>query len=258
MKKLLVSLVVLAAAVSGVNAAEEAATEDLGVTVDISYVSKYIWRGFDLLDDKGAWQPSIDLDLGNGFSANVWMSYAGASGGVDATEYNYTLAYNGSVLEDSAWKTNYELGWRYYDFIDTSSQDADTQEVYLAGSMPALTGCGVVPHFAVFQMWPAQGGGANRDFSGTIYLMGFGYDLTLDDAPELPLSFTWDIVYNDGTGGSSVDHDWSHMVWGLSTSMTCPATGGTLKPGIYFQNSFDSSVNDEDELWAGISYSFSF
>ena len=35
-------------------------------------------------------------------------------------------------------------------------------------------------------------------------------------------------------------------------------TGATVKPAVYFQNSFDDSVNNEDELWASLSYSFAF
>ncbi|MBC8379293.1 MAG: hypothetical protein H8E62_08965 [Planctomycetes bacterium] len=277
MKKLLVVMVALLSITAFVNAAEEAAAQDLGVTVDLSYTSKYIWRGFDILDDVGAFQPSVNLDLGNGFSANVWMSYSGSGGTngatasspgtaglsrVDLTEYNYTLAYTGTAYEDCPWKTNYQVGWRYYDFIDTASKDSDVQEIFLTGSMPALLDNGIVPRFGVFQMWEAEEGASKattgRDFSGTIYAMGFGYDFTVDQAPELPMTFSWDIVYNDGTGHQTVDHDWSHMVWGLSTSMTCPATGGTLTPAIYFQNSFEDSVNTQDEFWASISYSFSF
>jgi len=273
MKKLLVGMVVLLSVTAFVNAADQMAEEDMGVTVDLSYTSKYIWRGFDILDNVGAFQPSINLDLGSGFSANVWMSYAGSSGtnGLDAssptvagasrvnlTEYDYTLAYDGTAYEDCPWKTNYQVGWRYYDYIDTSSKDSDVQEVFLTGSMPALTGCAAVPHFGVLQMWPAKGEGLNRAYSGTIYLMGFDYGFTLDQAPELPMTFSWDIVYNDGTGGASVDHDWSHMVWGLKTAMTCPMTGAKVVPAVYFQNSFEDSVNNEDELWASISYAFSF
>ncbi|MHC4881825.1 MAG: TorF family putative porin [Planctomycetota bacterium] len=269
MKKLLVVMVVLLSVAGFVNAAEQAAAEDMGVTVDLSYTTKYIWRGFDILDDVGAFQPSVNLDLGSGFSANIWMSYAGSSGTTDGglsrvnlTEYNYTLAYDGTAYEDCPWKTNYQFGWRYYDYIDTPSKDNDVQEVFLTGEMPALTGCGAVPHFGVFQMWEATKGASKattgRDYSGTIYLMGFSYGFTLDQAPELPMTFTWDIVYNDGTGGEDVDHDWSHMVWGLKTSMTCPMTGAKVVPAVYFQNSFDDSVNNEDELWASISYAFSF
>ena len=259
MKKLLVGMILLLGVVAVVNAEEAAPAQDMGVTVDLSYTTKYIWRGFDLLsDDDGAFQPSLNFDLGNGFNANVWMSYPSTGGHVDMTEYQYTLAYNGSALEDSAWKTNYQVGWRYYDFIKESSDTRDVQEVYLTGSMPALTGCGVVPHFGVFQMWAAQGNSVVNDWTGTIYLVGFGYDFTLDNAPELPMTFTWDIVYNDGTGGATVDHDWSHMVWGLKTTIDCPMTGAKLVPAVYFQNSFDTSVNTEDEFWASLSYSFSF
>jgi hypothetical protein len=242
-----------------------AAADDLGITVDLSYTSKYIWRGFDVLDDVGAFQPSIDFDLGNGFSANLWMSYAGSGGTtvnnnsrVNLTEYNYTLAYSNSAFDDCPWKTDYMLGWRYYDYIDTATRDADVMEVFLVGEMPNLIEGGVVPHFGVFQMWPAKGSGANNDYAGTIYLMGFNYGFAFDQMPGLPLTFSWDIVYNDGTGSNAVDHDWSHMVWGLSTAMTCPMTGGKIVPAVYFQNSFERSVNTEDELWGSISYSFSF
>lgn len=252
-----------------VNAAEQAVAEPMGVTVDLSWTSKYIWRGFDILDNTAAFQPSINMDLGSGFSANVWMSYAGSGGTtesglsrVNLTEYDYTLAYDGTAYEDCAWKTNYQVGWRYYDYIDTPSKDNDVQEVFLTGSMPALMDNGIVPHFGVFQMWEATEGASKattgRDYSGTIYLVGFGYGFTLDQAPELPMNFTWDIVYNDGTGGATVDHDWSHMLWGLSTSMTCPMTGATITPAVYFQNSFEDTVNTQDELWASLSYAFSF
>ncbi|MHC5157253.1 MAG: hypothetical protein ACYSOZ_04005 [Planctomycetota bacterium] len=266
MKKLLVVMVVLLSVAGFVNAAEQAAAEDMGVTVDLSYTTKYIWRGFNIYGSHGAFQPSVNLDLGSGFSANVWMSYPVGSGendggspiNGDLTEYNYTLAYDGTAYEDCPWKTNYQIGWRYYDYIDASTKDFDMQEVFLTGSMPALLDNGVVPHFGIFQMWNSKSGGINSGAAGTIYLMGLGYGFTLDQAPELPMTFTWDIVYNDGTGGAGVDHDWSHMVWGLSTSMTCPMTGAKVVPAVYFQNSFEDTVNTRDELWASISYAFSF
>ncbi|MCE5185673.1 MAG: hypothetical protein LLF76_06060 [Planctomycetaceae bacterium] len=270
MKRVVLGLAVLCGAAALAVAADTAGTvaKEPFATVDLSYTSKYIWRGFDKLDDVGAWQPSVDLDLGSGFSANLWMSYAGGSGDgigiypdgsrVNATEYNYTLAYSGTVNESCPWKTDYMVGWRYYDFIDMPSRDADLQEAFVTAEMPRLFDGGIVPHAAVFQMWPSQGDGLHRDFSGTIYLVGFNYSFALDQAPSLPLTFSWDIVYNDGVGGRGVDHDWSHMVWGLSTAMTCPFTGAKVVPAIYFQNSFEDTVNTEDELWGGISYSFAF
>lgn len=269
MKRVLAGLL-MAGCLAAVAPAANIGGQDVDVTVDLTYTTKYMWRGFDILDDMSAWQPSINMDFGNGFSTNVWASYAGgdgitraADGGrsrVDLTEYDYTLAYSGTCIEGSPWRTNYSIGYRYYDYIDTDTQDNDLMEIFLAGEMPDLCEGGIVPHFAVFKMWQAHSDAAGfaADYSGWIYLMGFDYDFSLDQAPELPMTFAWDIVYNDGTGGTAVDHDWSHMVWSLSTSMECPATGAKISPAIYFQNSFDDSVNTEDELWASLSYTFSF
>ena len=261
MKKLLMGAMLCGLA-SAAFAQEAVQVQEWTTTLDLSYTCKYIWRGFDRLDNAGAFQPSIDFLHESGFGANLWMSYPERGGStsmidsrVNATEYNYTLYYTGTALSD-CWETNYRLGWRYFDFIDTASEDADLQEVFIEAEMPKLTGTPMTPHLAVYQLWPAQGGGAVSDTAGTIYLAGFSYGWTFDEMPELPMSFSWDIVFNDGAGGSEVDHDWSHMVWGLKTQMQM----GTAKlvPAVYFQNSFDNSVNNEDELWGSLSYLLTF
>lgn len=263
MKKLLVAMMLVWSVGAVVNAAEMA-DDGVDVTFDVTYASKYLWRGFNLFGENGAMQPSLDVALDNGLSFNVWASYPQGSGAEDATEYDYTVAYSNTVLEDSVWKTDYSVGWRYYDLIKLSSDAADMQEIFVEAEMPALVGGGMIPHLAWYQMWEGDDGAtAYSKLQGAILVMGFDYNFTLDQAPELPMTFTWDLVYNDGTGvvdiGSDVDHDWSHMVCGLSTSMTCPATGGTLTPAVYFQNTFDDSVNPRgDELFATLSYTFSF
>lgn len=254
--------------------ASEPMIEGFTTTVDITYVSKYMWRGFNIYGSHGAIQPSVDFAHDCGFSANVWMSYPVGSGENDAggsindqlTEFDYTLAYGNSILED-AYQTNYSIGWRYYDFTKTSSKDNDMQEVFVEFDMPNLVGNGFTPRGAWYQMWNSQSGGANRNTSGSIFSLGFGYDFTLEQAPELPMSFTWDIVYNGGAAaqtvapkyqGSGVDHDWSHMVFGLATEIQCPWTGGTFVPAVYWQNSFEDTVNNSDELWAGLSFAMEF
>lgn len=263
MRKLLVAMMLVWSVGAVVNAAETA-DDGVDVTFDVTYASKYIWRGFNLFGENGAIQPSLDVALDNGLSFNVWASYPAGSGAEDATEYDYTVAYSNTVLEDSAWKTNYTVGWRYYDLIKLSSETADMQEIFVEAEMPALVGGGMVPHLAWYQMWEGDDGfGLDEDgcmidkSPGAIFVMGFDYNFTLDQAPELPMTFMWDVVYNDGVLG--VDHDWSHMVCGLSTSMACPEIGGTLTPAVYFQNTFDDSVNPRgDELFATLSYTFSF
>ena len=282
MKKLLVGMIVLLSVVAFVNAAETAATtpetaiEGVDITVDTTFVTKYMWRGFNVYGSHGAMQPSVDFDFGNGFSANLWMSHPIGSGENDAgtpindlDEMNYTLAYSNSIMED-VYATNYKVGWRYYDFYDTDRPSADNnmQEVFVEFNMQNIIGNGLTPRGAVYQMWPNSGGGANSSAGGTIMSVGVGYDFTLEQAPELPMTVTWDIVYNGGAGAPTegggtlvagdVVHDWSHQVFGLSTVLDCPGTDGKIVPAIYWQNSFEDSVNDSDELWAGLSFVLGF
>jgi hypothetical protein len=246
----------------------------LEVTLDTTWVSKYIWRGFDRLDDKTAFQPSINLDLyDTGLSCNLWSSHAGTSKGagnvstVDAEEWRYALTYNNSVLEGEQYQTDYAVGWIYYDFPDMASNDGDAQEFNVTLTWPDLCPAGVVPRYTIIKMWPAEGDGVNNAMGGFIHVVGLGYDLTLPpilpDTTEQIISFTWDMTYNDGTGAGigafpagAVDHDWSHVLWGVSTAVKCGP--GTLTPALYYQTSMDDSVNNENEFWVSLSYMVNF
>ena len=244
--------------------------EDVKTTVDLSYVTKYIWRGFDLLDDKAAFQPSVNLDLGNGLNLNVWSSFAGASKNdgaistVDATEFDYTISYKNTYGE-GCYQTDYNIGWRYYDLIKIDSEKADAQEVFIELAWPNLMGYGFVPRYAFYQMWAARKSDNAAEAAGGIHDLGLDYNWTCQ-LTELPMKLSWDIVYNDGTGTSVdnrgvshyADHDWSHMLWGLSTNFKCPLTGATVTPSIWYQSSMDDSVNKNDEFWGGLSYSLTF
>ena len=74
--------------------------------------------------------------------------------------------------------------------------------------------------------------------------------------PEQVLSLTTNLVYNDGYGGATVAHEWSHATFGVSTQI--PVGELTFTPALYYQASMEDSVNPEDEFWAsfGLSYSF--
>ena len=267
MSKLSLALVVLLGVAPMVNAVNIAGT-DIGVTADVTYMSRYIWRGFNLFGSSPAWQPSLDFDLGGGFGANIWASYAHNAGNVDATEYDYTLYYGNSFLQD-CWKTDYTVGWRYFDYIDTGSKNADMQELFLEMEMPQLIGGGLVPHINYYYLWKARSGGPTRIQGGSMVEVGADYNFTLNEMPDVPMTFSWDIVYNDGvfstkdrtTGQTaSVVNDFTHMLWGLKADLKCPATGGTITPQLYFQNTFTRSMNDskKDYLFCGLSYSLSF
>ena len=249
-----------------------AASNDSGMvtTIDASYVTKYIWRGFDMLDDKAAFQPSINLDMGNGWNFNVWSSWAGASknGGsvstVDATEMAYTIAYK-NTFGENCFVTNYTVGWRYYDWIKIDSKNGDNeyplqdmQEGFIELAWPNMIGQGFVPRYAYYHMWQARGDSGHTFGQGPIHDLGLDYNWTFEQMPELPMKFSADAVYNDGTGYGNVDNDWSHILWGLSTNFKCPITGAKVTPGLFYQTSMEDTVNEEDEFFGGLSYALSF
>jgi hypothetical protein len=255
-------------AMSGIAVAAEG---ELGITFDTTWVSKYIWRGIDLGNDKGAIQPSVNMDLGNGFSAGVWASYGG-SGTVDATEYDYSLSYGGVIDEGLDTQVNYVASWIYYDFIDMPSSGADAQEINLSVSMPNICPMGTVPSYTIIKMWASESDSASSSLSGWIHVIGLDYALPLDgfigNNPEQVIDLSWDVTYNGSAGvpglldggvitPSNVDHDWSHMTFGISTGIEIP-DAGTITPGVFYQVSFDKSVNPENELWTGVSYSLNF
>jgi hypothetical protein len=262
MKKGIIVLLAAVAVLSmtGASFAEEG---ELGVTLDTTWVSKYIWRGVDVLDDKAAIQPSVDIDLyGSGFSANVWMSWAGASGSsdvstVNADEMDYTLTYTNAFSEGDTTQMNYSAWFRYYDFTDMATKDADAQELGFAVSMPNLCPGGVVPSYAIIQMWNAKSGGAASGLGGSIHVVGLNYGLEVDSL-EQPLNLGFDATFNDGAGvgGGAVSSDWSHITWSIGTSMQ--VGDGVLTPSIHYQTSMEDTVNKNDEFYTGISYSLSF
>ncbi len=265
MKKML-AMVVLCGLVPAASAVDVFGT-DVGVTVDVEYMSRYIWRGYNKMGSSPVWKPSVDFDLGGGFGANLLAAYGHNAGTVNATEYQYTLYYGGSVLEGDCLKTDYTLGWRYYDLIDMPSKGVDYQEVFLEMDMPNLVGAGLVPHVNYYYLWQARSGrstapdGTPLSFaSGSIVQVGADYNFTLNEVPDVPMTFSWDIVYNDGVVDKSVINGWTHMLWGLKADMQCPLTGGTLTPAVYFQNMFTRTLNDnkKDYLFCGLTYSLGF
>jgi hypothetical protein len=245
-----------------------AAESKLGVDVDLAWASKYIWRGLDLGDNKAAFQPSINFDLwGSGFSANIWGSWLGgptngAESALTTEELDYSFTYANSLMTNEASQVDYSLTYTYFDYYTHSSDYADMQDLALTLSLPKAFQAGFVPKYTVAYSWSGRPGptpgamGQRLDgAAGFVHIFGLDYNFKLG---EQPFTASASAVYNDGAYGDNVDHDWSHVVWGMSTSFKCPLTGAKVTPGIYYQTSMDDSVNPNDEFWATISYKFSF
>lgn len=267
-KKGILLAVVLLFSAAGLVQAEEG---KLSGTIDATYMSSYIWRGFDMYgESRSTVQPSIDVDLyGTGFGLNVFYSRANGSGKEDLEELRTTLYYQNGIYEAENYATSYKVGWTYYNYPDGSTKDYDMQEFFAALSWPNICPAGVVPSYTVVCSWPSEGNSRfANDSGGWLHIFGLGYDLAvsslLPETPEQTLHLSADFVYNDGAwdfvspgGSGTVDHDWSHVLFGLSTGIDL-SENLTLTPGLYYQLSMDDSVNDEDEIWVtlGVSYKF--
>lgn len=125
----LVALLLLTAA-SGVRAEEEAAPS---ASVDIAFLSQYIWRGFELSKDSLVIQPSVTVGY-MGFSFNLWGNLDTDFYGDDRSEAiwnetDMTLGYDTTV-----GPVNLGVGYIYYalDGID------DSQELYASFGLDVL------------------------------------------------------------------------------------------------------------------------
>ncbi|NLH15709.1 MAG: hypothetical protein GX455_03925 [Phycisphaerae bacterium] len=268
MKKMM--LVVLAVVASG---SVWAAEDKLGVDVDLTWLSKTIWRGIDVGDNKAAFMPSATFDLwGTGFSTSILGWWSGAEsngslvngGGLPTEKYVYMLTYANSFNKGDAAQVDYNLTYSYNDYYTNPSWYNDYQDLALTVSLPKMCPAGFVPRYTVAYSWSGRpgptpgflGGTELSDAAGFFHMIGLDYNFKLCDQP---FTLSADAVYNDGAFaiyGPVSDHDWSHITWGLRTAFK--VWNGMLIPGIYYQTSMDDSVNENDEFYTAISYKISF
>ena len=251
---------------------------ELHGTVDLTYLSKYVWRGFDVFGDKSAIQPSVNLDLfGTGLGFSIMGHRANSSGFENTERWDWTLHYRNSLLDDKPYATQYMIGWVYYNYPDSSTEVADLQEIHTVLSWPKLLQIeGLVPTYCIVKLWPSRSGSlvasrvdlttglpSNGTASGWAHIFMLDYGLKVPgfvpETPEQVINLHMEVVYNDGVGpaGQMVDHDWSNAVFGISTSFDL-GNNLSFTPALYYQSSWDDSVNDEDEFWVSLGMAYKF
>ncbi|UCF85033.1 MAG: hypothetical protein JSV50_05210 [Desulfobacteraceae bacterium] len=243
------------------------AQDEIHGVADLTYQSKYIWRGFDIFGDKSAIQPSVNLDLfGTGFGVSITGHRANSSGYEEGERWDYNLYYGDKLFEDEAYAINWRLGWVYYNFPQGSSHSrgsADLQELHCILTWPNICPAGFVPSYVLVKLWPSNAGSLQRETSGFahIFMLDYGMKVPgiLPDTDEQVLRLHSELVFNDGVhpGGGNADHDWSNLVVGLETDFDL-GNNMSLTPGLYQQISMDDSVNDEDETWVNLSLKYKF
>ncbi|MDP8242489.1 MAG: hypothetical protein P9L94_00300 [Candidatus Hinthialibacter antarcticus] len=232
--------------------------EELSINVDFTYASKYMWHGFDTFDNDGAFHPSVEFGYKD-FYAGVWGAWPDTSGFEDLTEIDFYLGYDHAFFEEEWYSLSVGVVYTYFSFPKLNSQ-IDGQEIGLSFTFDQLLPIGpsvLVPSYTVYYEWDGIQSEEAID-NGFYHTFALGYDVPipalLPEQEEQAISLMADVTYGDGpydtasgflyaTVGASTTFEWNNFY---------------LTPAVYYQFSFDDSVNDEDDLYTLISIGYSF
>ena len=229
-----------AAGTPAVMAEDEAPSADASV----AFLSKYVWRGFELSDDSIVIQPSLSVGY-KGFAANLWANLDTELYGTDSHKWNetdLTLSYDGTYE-----KLGYGVGWIYYALDSTD----DTQEWYGTLSYDVIT----APSLTVYY--------DTDSFAGAWYAnLAFGHSFMIGETYSLDLGLAFGYL-DDGESYNEF-HDGN-----ISASMSFPVGEYiAITPEIYYSFALTSEAgdyikaasysNDDNFIYGGVSASFSF
>ena len=253
MKKEILLIVVVSFSAGSIAQSQE---DKLAVTLDLTYMSKWMSKGAEAYGQQGGLFKTIDLDLyGTGFGVKVMHRNATASGYVDKQRFDYRLYYKNKLFETESYATNYNLSCGYEHYPGLARNVANTTyEWIFAFSWPNILPHGLVPSYIAHYEYPAGSNYRHHNITGWVHRFGLGYDLNLPEIPE-PLHLSSEVAYTDGLGGTA--HDWSYAVFGLSTKLEIN-DNLSFVPGLYHQLSMDDSVCKRDVTYVKLSMKYKF
>jgi hypothetical protein len=231
-KKVILLSVVIVLGIAGFAQAQEG---ELHGKVDVTYWSKFIWRGFAVFGPHGSFQPRVDLDL---FQTGLGLDVIGrlpiSSGYVNVTRWDFNVYYGDKAFEGESYEMDWRAAWVYYLYPDqprrgTAANPADPstygnqaaakQELNGVVSFPKILGVtGLVPSYAPIRVWPSKSNaynGSQSTLGGTAAACGHVFMLDymmpiqglMPETPEQPLMFHVELVYklHSGTLVSDID-----------------------------------------------------
>ena len=239
----------------------QAKGDDIGITLELEYRSKWLSKGAQPYGQQGAFFPTIDLDwYGTGLGTKVTHRSAFGSGYVDKQRFDYRPYYKGVLFEDQSYATNYNISAGYEHYYGLArNRSYTTWEWIFAFSWPNIMPEGFVPRYIAHYEYAAgsnytKHNGADIP-SGWVHRFILGYDLETSQIPT-PLHLSSEVAYTDGLGGA--EHDWSYATFGISTRFDI-AENMTFVPGVYQQITMDRSVNkDKDVTYCILSLKYKF
>ena len=243
-----------------VSQAQEPAKK-LGVSLDLTYVSKWIFNGTEVWSEDGGFYETIALDLWKtGFKTSVTHRSSTGDGWVNRQRLDYMLGYGGSAFDDTPYMMKYTVTYMYKNWYDklanAAGKSMDCETWTLKYSLPNLLGStALVPYGITNYTEPAHShDGWSKHWNGCVHRLGLGYDLDVPDLPS-PLHLASDIAYTDGF--CAADHDWSFVTCEISTKLKL-SDNITFAPAVYYQISMDDSVCDHDITYCALSVKYVF
>jgi hypothetical protein len=209
------------------------------VSAQVDLVSRYIWRGFDLLpDNHAAVQPSLTFDLGeSGFSLNLWGSFALAqrSEFKSSDEIDVTVSYDFTMPE--GWQLT--AGFTHYGYWSAENftfKDSTSQEVFATITRTDLP---LSPSLSVYY-----------DLN-----LGSGLYITLGGSRELKLNEKTSLEMGGLIGFNSRQYIDKTGFSDINLYARVPLTLGklTLTPSLNVMVPLMDEINENTEIWFGFS-----
>jgi len=251
-KKILLIFVILFSGMDWAQAQEE----QLGVTFDLTYLSKWLSKGAEAYGQQGALFKTVDLDFyGTGFGARVTHRNAIASGYVDKQRFDYRPYYKSDLFKDMPYAMSYNISAGYEHYPGLARNVANTTwEWIFAFSWPNILPEGFTPSYVAHYEYPAGSGYVHNNITGWVHRFILGYDLNMPQIPG-PLRLSSELAYTDGLGGAA--HDWSYATFGISTEFKITEQLSFV-PGVYHQISMEDTVSTNDITYTGLSMRYRF
>ena len=213
----------------------------------MSFLSKYMWRGYELSDESIVVQPSMTFAY-KGFAFNTWgnLDTDPEDSGAALNETDLTVSYD-------TGKGPFGLGAGFI-YYGLDSAD-DTQEFYLKASYDTLLAPTLIMYKDI------------KSFPGYYFSLGLSRSISLTDAIALSLSgaFGYYISNDDDVVEAGTDDKYSGLQDGLlAASLSIPVSKYfTLSPTVSY--AFPLSDRAEEslgisggEVFGGIVLSFAF
>lgn len=230
--------------------------DQLAVSLDVTYVSKWLSKGVQAYGAHGGVFATTDIDFyGTGFGLKVVHRNSISGRHVDSQRFDYRPYYKNKLFEEQTYATNYNISIGYEHYYGRTRHKANTTYEWIFDfAWPNLLQNGIVPQYTAHYEYPVSGGDSNRKIAGWVHRFRLGYDVLVPELPN-PLHLSTEVAYTDGL--CAAEHDWSYFTTGLSTKFKI-ADNMTFVPGIYHQISMEDSVNTNDVTYAKISMKYKF